>query len=113
LFEGTARSVAVGTSPFYGFGMKVLPYARRRSDRFHVRVSTTPISTLLSHLPSLWDGTLKTGFVDFLVEGVHIESSEALPLQMAGDARGHTKEVELRLAERTFRFIEGTGEAKD
>jgi diacylglycerol kinase family enzyme len=113
LFEGSARAVAVGTSPFYGFGMKVLPHARRRSDRFHLRVSTAPISYLLSHLPSLWDGSLQRGFVDFLVEGVRIESTEPLPLQMAGDARGHTHEVELRLAERTFRFIEGTGEVKD
>ncbi len=109
-----ARAVAVGTSPFYGFGMKVLPFARRRSDRFHVRVSSTPISFLLSHLPSLWSGTLKSpGFVDFLVEGVRLESTESLPLQMAGDARGAAHSVELRLAERTFRFVEGTGEAKE
>jgi diacylglycerol kinase family enzyme len=113
LFDGTARAVIVGTSPFYGFGMKVLPYARRRSDRFHVRVSAASISFILARLPKLWSGKLKSSaIVDFLVEGVRIESTEALPLQMAGDARGQTKAVELRLAERAFRFIEGTTGAK-
>lgn len=112
LFEGTARAVAVGTSPFYGFGMKILPYALRRSDRFHMRISNASISFLLSHLPSLWKGKLKsTEFVDFLCEGVRIESSVALPLQLAGDARGHTKLLEMRLAERAFRLVSGTGDA--
>lgn len=113
LFEGIARAVLVGTSPFYGFGMKVLPYARRRSDRFHVRVSAASITYLLTHLPSLWSGSLESSeVVDFLVEGVRVESSEALPLQMAGDARGKTGELELRLAERAFRFVHGTADVK-
>lgn len=112
LFDGIARAVSVGTSPFYGFGMKILPYARRRSDRFQVRVSSASISYLLSHLPSLWAGTLNKHMVDFLVEGVRIESTEKLPLQFAGDARGETNDVELRLAQRAFRFVEGTGQAR-
>lgn len=113
LFEGVARAVLMGTSPFYGFGMKVLPYARRRSDRFHVRVSAASITYLLTHLPSLWSGKLDTSdVVDFLVEGVQIESSEPLPLQMAGDARGKTDRLEVRLAERAFRFVHGTGGVK-
>jgi diacylglycerol kinase family enzyme len=111
LFDGIARSVAVGTSPFYGFGMRILPYARRRSDRFHVRVSTAPISYLLSHLPSLWAGTLTKYFHDFLVEGVRVDSTERLPLQMAGDARGLVDRLELRLSSRAFRLIEGTSAA--
>lgn len=112
LFEGSARAVAVGTSPFYGYGMKVLPYALRRTDRFHMRISNASISYLLSHLPSLWNGTINTpDFVDFLCEGIRIESSVALPLQLAGDARGHTKVVNMRLADRAFRLVEGTGKA--
>lgn len=110
LFEGTARAVAMGTSPFYGYGLKALPHALRRTDRFHVRVSTASIGFLLGHLPSLWKGTLKSpDFVDFLVEGANISSSVPLPMQMAGDAKGHTREVELRLHERCLRLVEGTG----
>ena len=90
--------------------MRVLPHANRRNDRFHMRISTASIGFLLSHLPSLWKGTLRTpDFVDFLVEGVRLQSSHDLPLQMAGDARGRVKTLKLRLAERTFRLLEGTG----
>src|SRR5687768_1531718 len=105
-----ARSISAATSPYYGFGMCVHPFARRRSDRFHIRVSTAPISYLLGHLPSLWKGTLRTPYItDFLVEGVTIESSIPMPLQMAGDARGHTDRVDLRLCDRAFRLLEGSG----
>jgi diacylglycerol kinase family enzyme len=113
LFEGIARSISGGTSPYYGFGLCVHPFARRRMDRFHLRVSSASIGYLLGHLPSLWKGKLRhPTLVDFLVEGVTIESSKPMPLQIAGDARGHTDRLELRLSDRAFRVLEGTGRAK-
>jgi diacylglycerol kinase family enzyme len=113
LFEGLARSVSVGTSPFYGYGLCVHPFARKRSDRFHLRVSTAPISYLLSRLPSLWKGTLRSKYIfDFLCEGVTIESSGKMPLQMAGDARGCVEQLELRLSDRAFRLLDGVKGAK-
>jgi diacylglycerol kinase family enzyme len=114
LFEGIARSISAGTSPYYGFGLMVHPFARRRMDRFHLRVSSASISYLLSHLPSLWKGTMRTSsVVDFLVEGVVIESSVKMPLQIAGDARGLTDRLELRLSDRAFRLLEGAAAEKD
>ena len=110
LFEGTARSVSFGTSPFYGFGLRALPFARRRSDRFHVRVSMASVGFLLTHLPSLWKGTLRTpDFVDFLVEGASVQANRPLPCQMAGDAFGHRDGLELVLNSRVFRMVDGTG----
>ena len=110
LFDGTARSVSFGTSPFYGFGLRALPFARRRSDRFHVRVSMASVAYLLTHLSSLWKGTLRTpDFVDFLVEGVRIETERPWPTQYAGDAMGHRDRVSLQLAPRTFSLVDGTG----
>ena len=112
LYEGPARAVAAGTTPFYGFGLKVLPDALKRQDRFQVRVCTAPVGYLLTHLPSLWSGALRTHMRDFLVEGASIDSSEPLPMQMAGDARGKTCRLELRLVDRAFRLIEGTGTSR-
>jgi diacylglycerol kinase family enzyme len=110
LFEGVARSISGGTSPYYGYGLCVHPFARRRMDRFHLRVSSAPIAFLLGHMPSLWKGTLRTPtVVDFLVEGAVIESSQPMPLQMAGDARGHIDRLELSLSDRAFRILQGRG----
>jgi len=107
LFEGGARTVMFGTTPYYGYKMKVFPYAERRSDRFQLRVSTAGIPYILANLPSIWDGTHRTDkFVDFLVEGVRFESSEAMPYQTAGDARGYRSDLEVQLSARTFRVLD-------
>ena len=110
LFDGTARAVSFGTSPFYGFGLRALPFARRRSDRFHLRVSMASVAFLLTHLPSLWKGTLRTpDFVDFLVEGATVECERGLPTQLAGDACGSRDRLDLSLAPRVFSLVDGTG----
>lgn len=109
LFEGTARSVSAATSPFYGFGMRIHPFADRRSDRFQLRISTASINYLLARLPSLWKGTLRSPQVlDFLVESVRIETSVPMPLQYAGDAGGERSTLELRLSDRAFRLLGGS-----
>jgi diacylglycerol kinase family enzyme len=106
LFEGVARAICLATTPYYGYKMKIFPFAERRSDRFHLRISTAGIPTLLWHLPGLWKGTLRNpSLIDFLVEGVRIESTEPLPYQTAGDARGERTSLDLRLSERTFRVL--------
>ncbi len=106
LFEGAARAVAFGTTPYYGFKIKIFPYAERRPDRFHLRVSVASIPYLLSRLPSLWDGTIEGAFVDFLVEGASIESNQPLPYQIGGDGRGYRDRVELGLSARAFRILD-------
>ena len=114
LFEGIARTVAMGTTPYYGYKLKVFPFADKRSDRFHLRVSTASIPYVLSRLPSVWNGTLRSDkFLDFLVEGVRIHSSEALPYQTSGDARGYRNDLEVNLSSRTFRVLDRTERARD
>lgn len=106
LFEGAARAVAFGTTPYYGFKLKIFPYAERRPDRLHLRVSVASIPYLLARLPSLWDGTIEGAFVDFLVEGASIESSVPLPYQVGGDGRGYRDRLDVRLSPRTFRILD-------
>ncbi len=109
LFEGKARTVAVGTSPFYGFGIKALPYAQRRADRMHVRISTASATYLLTHLGDLWRGTLDTPDIkDFLVEGVRVEASAEVPVQVAGEAYGRKTRVEWRLSDRSIGLLSGS-----
>ncbi|MFO0723050.1 MAG: diacylglycerol kinase family protein [Myxococcota bacterium] len=107
LFEGVARAIAMGTTPYYGYELKIFPFAERRSDRFHLRISTAAIPQLLMNLPSLWKGSYRSpDFLDFLVEGVTIESTQPMPYQTAGDARGSKSKLELRLSPRTFRVLD-------
>jgi len=110
LFEGPARAVVAGTSPFYGYGIRALPFAQRRTDRLHVRVSTATAVFLLSHLPTLWSGELRSPDLhDFLVEGVRVESETPIPVQWAGEAGGHAQRIEWRLSGRSVELLGGTG----
>ena len=107
LFEGAARAVLMGTTPNYGFGMQVLPFATRRRDRFHLRVSTATVPYILYHLRSIWKGELRTPhFLDFLVEEVELSLSQALPLQCSGDGRGHVQTLKARLSNRSFGILQ-------
>ncbi|MCC7380537.1 MAG: hypothetical protein IT384_01805 [Deltaproteobacteria bacterium] len=107
LFEGVARSVLLGTTPFYGYKMQIFPFAERRSDRFHLRISTAGIPTLLWNLPALWKGTLRCPeIIDFLVEDIHLETTEPMPYQLSGDARGTRTSLDVRLSERSFRLLD-------
>ncbi|NJK90062.1 MAG: hypothetical protein HC923_12200 [Myxococcales bacterium] len=111
LFEGLARSVTAGTSPYYGYGLKALPDARRRADRFQLRVSTASAVYLLSHLPSLWKGTLRTpDFHDFLVEAVEIEADRPISTQLAGEAMGIRSKVLWTLSSNAVRLLPGAGD---
>jgi diacylglycerol kinase family enzyme len=110
VFEGPARSVVVGTSPYYGYGIRVLPHAQRRSDRMHLRISSASAVFLLSHLPQLWSGELRSPDLhDFLVEGVRVQAERPIPVQWAGEAGGLRTELEWRLSGRTIRLLGGRG----
>jgi len=109
LFDGLARSVTTGTSPFYGYGIRALPFARRRHDRFQVRVSTATPLQLVARFPALWRGTLRTElFRDFLVSGVEVELSEPLPFQMAGEASGFRQRFRWELSKSSFQLASGS-----
>ena len=109
LFDGPARSVTLGTSPFYGYGIRALPFARRRHDRFQVRVSTATPLQLLARFPALWRGSLRTElFRDFLVSGVEVELAEPLPFQMAGEAAGRRRHFHWEQSPSSFELASGS-----
>lgn len=100
LFEGPANTVLFGTCPFYGYRMKMLPYAGLEPGRFHLRVSNVPIGTLLSRLSSLWRGTFRhPKMADFHADRVRIKFSEPVPYQMAGEAMGYRTEITVGMAQ--------------
>lgn len=99
LFEGSANCTIFGTCPYYGYGLKVLPFANMDSSRMQLRVATTGLPTIIANLGSIWKGTYDgEGLVDFLVERIHIEFDREMPYQESGDAMGYRKSVEVGIS---------------
>ncbi len=106
VYEGPVSLVAAGTTPYYGYGMKMLPHARKYPSMFQLRVGTANVAKSLTMLPSLWKGTYHGNSVtDFVAESVKIEFSEPTPYQVAGDAAGNRDEINLRVAPQPVNLI--------
>jgi diacylglycerol kinase family enzyme len=98
LYEGPANTAIFGTCPFYGYRMKMLPYAGVDPTRFHLRISNVPTAKLVANARSLWNGTIADlQLWDFQVDAVKLEFSEPMPFQLAGDAAGTRTELTVRM----------------
>ncbi len=99
LYEGPINAAMFGTCPFYGYRLKALPYAGVDPSRFHLRLCNVPSSRLILQMRQLWKGTLRhPGFVDFNVDKVHLELSEPMPYQLAGEAMGYRDQLTVGLS---------------
>jgi diacylglycerol kinase family enzyme len=94
LYEGPTNAVMFGTCPYYGYNMRMLPFAGLDESRFHLRVSNVPTASIISRIPSLWKGTVDhSQLLDFQVDKVHMTFSEPMPYQLAGEAMGYREEL--------------------
>src|SRR5690606_21495125 len=57
IYEGRARMAAFSTIPFYGFGMKLFPFAQPGSRRMHLRISRIGPPQFLGNVRGIWNGT--------------------------------------------------------
>jgi hypothetical protein len=109
LYEGPANCLIVGTCPYFGYGMKVLPFANQSSQFMQLRVIRLGLSSILANLKPVWQGTFRDeGILDFMVQGVHLEFEDEMPYQEAGDAMGYRREVDFHVSEtkvNLLRFI--------
>jgi diacylglycerol kinase family enzyme len=106
LYDGPLTIALAGTVPFYGYGMKILPFATLDPERMHLRVSDIGTAHALSILPSIWKGEADTSKIhDFLAQEVRVELSDDVPFQIGGDAAGHRKEVSFRTIPNCVRLL--------
>ncbi|MGM0579000.1 MAG: diacylglycerol/lipid kinase family protein [Myxococcota bacterium] len=106
IYEGPVNNVMFGTCPFYGYGMKALPYAGLDPRRFHLRLSNLPVGKIVTSLPSLWRGALRhPGLMDFHVDRVHVEFSEPMPYQLAGEAMGYREELTIGMSQKALELV--------
>jgi len=106
LYEGPMMIAMAGTVPFYGYGMKVLPYATMDPQRMHLRIANLGTAKALAVLPSVWKGEYAGDDIfDFLVEEVELSFSQEMPFQMGGDATGYRSRVAFKTIARAVKLI--------
>lgn len=99
LYQGPAHMTAVGTTPYYGYAMRILPHACVLDTHMHLRVSALSIAQVVNELPRIWTGEYEhERLYDFLVQRVRVTFDEEVPYQVGGDARGMRKTLDLAVA---------------
>lgn len=106
LYDGPAAMVAVSTVPYYGFNMKVFPFALDYPGMMQLRVVSASPWTILRNLPAIWRGDYRDpDMLDFHVEDVVVEGEQELPFQIAGDAKGYRKRLAFSMSPRRVDLV--------
>jgi diacylglycerol kinase family enzyme len=108
LYEGPASMLGVGTTPFFGYGLKIFPFAGMMPNMMHLRVCNTGPLTTLAHLPAVWRGTYRNSedLHDFLVSEVRIELDQPFPFQHSGDDQGLASHLHFKIAEERLKLVD-------
>jgi diacylglycerol kinase family enzyme len=108
LFEGKARIIAAGTSPFFGYGFRMFPFSNIMPGMMQLRIATMGTLTTLAAVPSVWKGSYRNPdhVFDFLVEDVDVELDGPFPFQHSGDAQGSLSRLEMRVADEPLRLVD-------
>ena len=106
LYEGPVGIAMVGTAPFYGFGLKVLPYAGVTPNAMHLRLASFPVTTAVGNLPALWRGAFEHDELrDYFATHVLLQFNEDMPFQIGGDAEGWRREAEFELSKASVQLV--------
>jgi len=116
LYQGPAGILAAGTSPFYGGGLRLFPFARLYQDKMHLRLGRIhPIKGFLN-IPKIFEGSYRDedfGCLDFVGNDFDIEVRQdneiqkkgGYPFQHSGESAGHFERFRLRLENEPVRFV--------
>lgn len=101
VYQGRARLGCFGTTPYYGFKFKILPFADRTPGLFHFRVIDLHPMAAVARLPQAWQGRLEHPRLwDFQLSGCKVELDGPAPLQIGGDAMGTRDRIEVSVVDR-------------
>jgi len=99
--------LAAGTIPFYGYGLRMFPFAGRRPGYFQLRLGTVNPLAALGHVRALWRGEwFPSGIHDFHVVAARVTCAQPMPLQIGGDAVGTRETVELRMSSKRVELLD-------
>jgi diacylglycerol kinase family enzyme len=107
LYEGPVTLIGASTTPYYGYGMRIYPFAGKVPGRMQLRVASSGVFEILSNLRALWKGTHRSRTIrDYWVDAVSLQFTEPAPFQIGGDAQGYRERVDFRLSARSVRLVD-------
>lgn len=110
IFRGALMMAAAGTIPYYGFGLKMFPFAMKRKGMMNLRIGSMPTTQILANLPGLWAGTwLPQGIQDWLCSEATIRFERPMPFQLGGDAEGYRDQLKLQVAPESVDLVDFSG----
>jgi len=109
IYKGDFTLVPIGSTPYFGYGLKILPYASKKEGYFQIRVINVSPLLMFYKVFMIWNGIYEgDDIVDFLVNDVTIKFSKDTPFQISGDAAGYKKETRISLSNEEIDFIDFT-----
>ena len=107
LYRGPAMVVAAGTIPFYGYALRMFPFAGRRPGHLHLRLGTVNPLAAVANLRALWRGEWFPPTIhDFHAVAVSVKAARPMPLQIGGDAAGERTSVEFRMSSKRLELVD-------
>ena len=101
LYSGPIKITSPATIPYWGFQVRMFPFANLRPDFFELRYYTGSIPRVLTNLHNFWRGSMPPSTLgDWLVTSVEVTIDDgAMSYQVGGDAAGWRDQVVWSLAD--------------
>ncbi len=110
MYRGRLMMAGAATMPFYGYGLRMFPFAGQRRGMMHVRLGRVHAANVLANLPRMWEGRwFPEGLHDFHAKEVTIRFARPMPFQVGGDAAGYRDEVKLSVAPESVEMVDFRG----
>ena len=99
IYRGPLMMAAAGTIPYYGFDLKIFPFAAQARGFMNLRLGTVAPLKIVANLQGLWNGDwFPEGLHDFHVNDATVRFDRPMPFHVSGDAEGYRQELRLQVA---------------
>jgi len=112
LYRGPAMLAAASTIPYYGYGVRMFPFAGVQPGTMHLRVGVVQPLAVVANLGKMWRGEWFPPQVqDFLASGIEVRFDEPVPFQLGGDAAGPRTKLSLAVAPERISLVDFSAQA--
>ncbi len=110
IFKGPLMMAAAGTIPYYGYELKMFPFAAKRRGMMNLRFGALSPAGILANLKGLWAGTWHPeNMHDVLCSDVRIKFEKPMAFQVAGDAEGYREDIRFTVSPEPIEVVDFTG----